>query len=291
MGFPRPVYCWVLAHIDLRSLARLGGTCSSARELLGTAGHPELTMRRRAFELDIARAREGSSLVGFAFSPPAPPSPWRGVFSPLVAWAEQRWRQPRLLTCAVVGPSAAGKSSVVFNAMRRPHHWAVPTIGGVIESVDDAASTGRRLVLHELPARLYREGLQLSGGVASFVRAVDAVVFVADARDRAGAAESRRLLREIVGGLSRTLPVLVLANKQDLDGAATPAEVLVDLEVGRGPQWSRRPWRVQGTAAPFYSDGSDRERGRGIDHPARAREGGVDAGIAWLVDEAAKRGG
>ena len=171
MGFPRPVYCWVLAHIDLRSLARLGGTCSSARELLGTAGHPELTMRRRAFELDIARAREGSSLVGFAFSPPAPPSPWRGVFSPLVAWAEQRWRQPRLLTCAVVGPSAAGKSSVVFNAMRRPHHWAVPTIGGVIESVDDAASTGRRLVLHELPARLYREGLQLSGGVASFVRA------------------------------------------------------------------------------------------------------------------------
>ena len=117
----------------------------------------------------------------------------------------------------------------------------------------------------------------------NYFEATDGLVWVVDAGDRArlavAAAELAALLSE---ARLASAALLVLANKQDVAGAATAAEVAAALGLGGGgrdgdgagahPSLSDRPWRVA---------------------PASALAGAADvrAAFDWLLAAVASRDG
>ena len=76
----------------------------------------------------------------------------------------------------------------------------------------------------------------------------DALIYVVDSCDRSRFTESREELDRILEeDAMRTTPVLILANKQDLPGAATCAEITNAFKMH---QRAGREWYVQATVAP-----------------------------------------
>jgi small GTP-binding protein len=96
---------------------------------------------------------------------------------------------------------------------------------------------------------------------------VDGVVFVVDACDRGRFEEARQALAEILTHITAAMPVLVVANKQDLPQAAGASEVLEAVARPAGLSTaSARVYRVIEVSALKDSD---------------AREV-----VEWIVDEA-----
>ena len=83
-----------------------------------------------------------------------------------------------------------------------------------------------------------------------FYQITDGIVFVVDSNDRErieGDCSAREELQKMLAEEElKNCTVLVLANKQDLNGAMTPGEVTEKLGMG---QLKGRTWIVQGTSA------------------------------------------
>ena len=75
----------------------------------------------------------------------------------------------------------------------------------------------------------------------------DAVVFIVDSSDRERLTEAREELESVLGDdRLRDTMLLILANKQDMPGACSVAELTEKLELQKLRQ---RQWFVQGTCA------------------------------------------
>ena len=73
------------------------------------------------------------------------------------------------------------------------------------------------------------------------------VIWVVDSNDPVRVAESRTELEAVLGDeRMREAAVLVLANKQDLPGALTLAQLTDKLGLA---EWRTRPWHIQATCA------------------------------------------
>ena len=74
------------------------------------------------------------------------------------------------------------------------------------------------------------------------------MIYVVDSCDRARFSESSEELKEMLKeDQLRNLPVLILANKQDLPGAANCTEITQAFEMHK---MADRDWYIQATCAP-----------------------------------------
>ena len=74
----------------------------------------------------------------------------------------------------------------------------------------------------------------------------DGLIFVVDSNDQDRIEDAAEELKKLLEAEDlKNCPVLVLANKQDLDGALAPGEVCRQLKMG---EIKGRTWRVQGTS-------------------------------------------
>lgn len=145
-------------------------------------------------------------------------------------------RQTRLL---MVGLDGAGKTTILFKLKLGELVHTLPTIGFNVETVEYKNLTctvwdvGGQDVIRPL-WRHYFEG-------------VDGVLFVIDSGDRGRLAEAAAELGSLMSEPQlRDATLLVYANKQDVPGAASAAEVSAELGL---PSLRGRTWFLQSCVA------------------------------------------
>lgn len=144
----------------------------------------------------------------------------------------------------LLGLDNAGKSTLLYKLKHNTSVTTVPTIGFNVEMVD--ARKNRKnfaLTMWDVGGqRLMREHWQ------SFYPDTAAVVFVVDSSDRRRVDEARRELENTLrSDQLRALPLILLANKQDVSGALTVTEIKGRFNLGK--ICSDRDWFAQPCSA------------------------------------------
>ena len=136
------------------------------------------------------------------------------------------------LQAVLIGLDGAGKTTILYKLQQGRVVQAIPTVGFNVEEVKCRPASGRG------GTRAF-ELWDVSGASPSlwrhYYQGMQAAIFVVDAADRARFPEARRALRATLtcscsAGL---MSLLVFANKQDLPGAASAAEVSEALGLGQ----------------------------------------------------------
>ncbi|CAM9330685.1 ADP-ribosylation factor-like protein 4C [Lampetra fluviatilis] len=148
----------------------------------------------------------------------------------------------RSLHIVMLGLDSAGKTTVLYRLKFNEFVNTVPTIGFNMEKVRPG-SGGARGVSFQFWDVGGQERLRPLW--RSYTRRTDGVVFVVDSVDAERLEEARTELHRV----ARTpecqgVPVLVVANKQDLPAALAPAEVerlLALAELGPAALWHLQP--------------------------------------------------
>ena len=139
----------------------------------------------------------------------------------------------------MVGVEAAGKTTILYKLHLGEVIATTPTIGFNLETVKVKKS---QLSIWDISGSKRSRSLW-----ASYYKGINGLIFVIDSEDRQGITEAQE---EFSYALShddlKHIPVLILANKQDLPGAMTVTEVVEKLELFKIRD---RPWHLQGTCA------------------------------------------
>ena len=139
----------------------------------------------------------------------------------------------------MVGLDAAGKTSILYQMKMAELVKTIPTIGFNVEQLD---YKGLRFTIWDVGGQdkirvLWKHYYQNSDGI----------IFVVDSNDK----ERFEIVRETLllclnEEELKDAALLVFANKQDLNGAASPSELTKVLELGN---LKNRKWLVQGSSA------------------------------------------
>ena len=139
----------------------------------------------------------------------------------------------------MVGLDAAGKTTVLYQLKMGETVKTIPTIGFNVETLDYKGlnftvwDVGGQDKIRQLWKHYYQN--------------TDGLIFVVDSNDRERMAKAANELKKmLVEEELKDCCVLVMANKQDLNGALSPTEVTKELEMG---EIKGRSWLVQGTSA------------------------------------------
>lgn len=140
----------------------------------------------------------------------------------------------------MLGLDAAGKTTILFRLHIGEIVSTVPTIGFNVEKVQyknvqfTVWDVGGQEKLRPLWRHYYNN--------------TDGLIYVVDSLDRERISKAKAEFMSIVSDpLMRNSAILVFANKQDMKGAMTPAEVCEELGM---QSLKQRQWHVQGTCAP-----------------------------------------
>uniref|UniRef100_A0A7S1SFR5 ADP-ribosylation factor n=1 Tax=Alexandrium catenella TaxID=2925 RepID=A0A7S1SFR5_ALECA len=145
----------------------------------------------------------------------------------------------RELKLLMVGLDAAGKTTVLYKLKLGEVVTTIPTIGFNVERVDyrNLSFTVWDIGGQDKIRRLWRH----------YFLGTHGVIFVVDSADRDRVDDAREeLWRMLQDEELNQAAVLVLANKQDLRGAMSTAEVSEKLGM---PEFRRRQWHVQPACA------------------------------------------
>jgi small GTP-binding protein len=155
----------------------------------------------------------------------------------LDALANLSLKQRRII---MLGLDAAGKTTILYKLNMGDTVQTVPTIGFNVECVKykniefSCWDVGGQKKIRQLWHH-YFEG-------------TDAVIFVVDSNDPSRIEEAKEELSAIMNhDLIRNASLLVYANKQDLPGSMSTAQIVEKLELSR--MLRNRPWQVQGAVA------------------------------------------
>ena len=139
----------------------------------------------------------------------------------------------------MVGLDAAGKTTILHQLGKKGEVKTLPTIGFNVESLD---YKNFNFIVFDIGGAdkmrlLFRHYYQNTKGL----------IFVVDSHDRDRIEEAAEELKKMLAEEElEDCCVLVMANKQDLNGALSPTEVTKELEMG---EIKGRSWLVQGTSA------------------------------------------
>ena len=141
----------------------------------------------------------------------------------------------------MVGLDAAGKTTIL-NHLKGETVKTIPKLGFFVETLD---YKGLNFIAWDVGGSCNMRILW-----KHYYQNTDGLVFVVDSHDRdriEGDYSAREEFQKILAiGELKDCAVLVLANKQDLNSAMTPDEVMEKLGMG---QLKGRTWLVQGTSA------------------------------------------
>uniref|UniRef100_A0A0D6R3M6 ADP-ribosylation factor n=1 Tax=Araucaria cunninghamii TaxID=56994 RepID=A0A0D6R3M6_ARACU len=139
----------------------------------------------------------------------------------------------------MLGLDAAGKTTILYKLHIGEVLSTVPTIGFNVEKVQykNVVFTVWDVGGQEKLRPLWKH----------YFSTTDGLIYVVDSLDRERIGKARAEFQAIVNDpLMRNSVILVFANKQDLKGAMTPAEVCDGLGLSN---LQNRRWHIQGTCA------------------------------------------
>lgn len=140
----------------------------------------------------------------------------------------------------MVGLDAAGKTTILYKLKLKEHIHTVPTVGFNVETVSPSKNV--TFTVWDVGGQDHLRPLW-----RHYFHGTEGLVFVVDSSDQERFPEARKELLQILqNDQMKVIPVLVLANKQDIPEAATAEEVAEKLKL---IQLKTNPWRVQGTCA------------------------------------------
>ena len=150
----------------------------------------------------------------------------------------QRVMGIRALRVLILGLDAAGKTTVLYRLKLGEVVTTIPTIGFNIETVSSGQSTVTAwdLGYREKLIPLWRHYYPNTTGL----------IFVLDSADQSRLIEAKTILDMLLREENlRGIPVLFLANKQDLPNALPPSQVVNELDL---QHISDRPWLAVGSS-------------------------------------------
>ncbi|XP_002732532.1 uncharacterized protein LOC100373762 [Saccoglossus kowalevskii] len=141
----------------------------------------------------------------------------------------------------MLGLDAAGKTTVLYKIKLNETVTTIPTIGFNVETVKP--KPGLEFTVWDVGGQEKIRALW-----RHYYTNTDGLIFIVDSADRTRFSEAKEELFAIVQSdeMARGIPVVIFANKQDLPGACSPAEVIDGLGLR---QLRDNPWHIQGTVA------------------------------------------
>ncbi|XP_075455535.1 uncharacterized protein LOC142494858 [Ascaphus truei] len=141
----------------------------------------------------------------------------------------------------LLGLDSAGKTTILYRLKLQRAVTTVPTIGHNVETLE----TTRGVSVTMWDVGLGAKGFPLC---RHYFAGTHGLVFVVDSRDTERHGEAKENLYWILTDARMVgVPFIVLANKQDLEGARSPAELALDFELEK---WKYSEWEVCGCCAP-----------------------------------------
>lgn len=138
---------------------------------------------------------------------------------------------PRLV---ILGLDSAGKSTVLYRLKFNQYVDNVPTVGFNLEKIRSPAGRSKGTVFQVWDVGGQDKTRSLW---KSYSRSADGVVFVVDSADEERLEEARMELHRFANlRESLAIPIMVLANKQDLPSALTADQVEEKLNLNKLPQ-------------------------------------------------------
>ncbi|NXO82826.1 ARL14 protein, partial [Sitta europaea] len=137
----------------------------------------------------------------------------------------------------MLGLDSAGKSTLLYKLRYKDAFLTMPTIGFNVDMID--AGKDFTLTFWDVGGQKKMRELW-----SNFLEGADGLMYVVDSSDKRRLEEARRELELLLKNESmRNVPVVVLANKQDLPGALNAEEVTRRLRMKK--HCSDRNWYVQ----------------------------------------------
>ncbi|XP_070567727.1 ADP-ribosylation factor-like protein 13B [Ptychodera flava] len=157
-------------------------------------------------------------------------------------WIKERRVPPRKVTLCLVGLDNAGKTTAIKGVKGEPLESVAPTVG--FSSVDFKVDKFQ-ITVYDLGG-----GKKIRGIWRNYYSESHGVVFVIDAADQERLEESRETLKAVLGDKRvQGKPLLVLANKQDEDGALDEIDICEKLNLEDMVNESQSPCRVETCSA------------------------------------------
>ncbi|XP_070566757.1 ADP-ribosylation factor 3-like [Ptychodera flava] len=146
--------------------------------------------------------------------------------------------QARIL---MLGLDAAGKTTILYKVKLNETVTTIPTIGFNVETVKP--KKGLEFTVWDVGGQEKIRALW-----RHYYTGSDGLIFVVDSSDKLRLCEAKEELFAILESdeMTEGVPVLILANKQDLPGACSPAEIIEALGL---KSLRHHAWYVQGAVA------------------------------------------
>ena len=139
----------------------------------------------------------------------------------------------------MVGLDAAGKTTILYQLKMGETVKTIPTIGFNVETLD---YKGLNFTVFDVGGQDKIKVLW-----KHYYQNTDGLIFVVDSNDRDRIEDASEELKKMLAEEElKDCPVLVYANKEDLNGALAPGEVTEKLGMG---DLKERTWLVQGASA------------------------------------------
>ncbi|XP_014470304.1 PREDICTED: ADP-ribosylation factor-like protein 13B [Dinoponera quadriceps] len=174
----------------------------------------------------------------------------------------------RTIVLLIVGLDNAGKSSVLNHISGDPDQNVLPTMGFRMVTLKHKSYL----------VKIYDIGgsSQIRALWPKYYNDIHGLIYVVDASDISRLAENKVVFNELIAHEHiSTKPLLLLANKQDLNGAVDELDLVENLDVERAANAMKCPTRVE-TCSCVYKEQS------------RNSNVGVRNGYKWLLDTVVK---
>ncbi|RNF18620.1 ADP-ribosylation factor [Trypanosoma conorhini] len=146
----------------------------------------------------------------------------------------------------ILGLNNAGKTSILYYLQLGHAITTQPTLGGNAETLDVTHGANNKTI--QITCWDLGGQEQLRDSWSLYYDQTDAVIFVVDAADAARFPTARKVLHGLLNEEPRLRQavLLVLANKQDVPGAASPVELMEALGLAAVQD---RTWTLMGCSA------------------------------------------
>jgi len=175
-----------------------------------------------------------------------------------LSFLQRLFRQKKQFKIAVVGLDSAGKTTILNFLRFEKSIETLPTIGVNVEVLQ---RQNVNLSVFDLGGQMHFRSLW-----GTLMRGASAIIFVIDSSDRERIEEAKNeLWNVLLDPLFPDVPLLVIANKQDIEGCMRLDEIIRACHLDNLEKMGNRSWHIQPTVAT-----------QGI---------GVEEAIQWVVIE------
>ena len=156
-----------------------------------------------------------------------------------LSFLQRLFRQKKQFKIAVVGLDSAGKTTMLNFLRFEKSIETLPTIGVNVEVLQ---RQNVNLSIFDLGGQMHFRNLW-----GTLMKGASAIIFVVDSSDRARTEEAKNeLWNVLLDPQFPDAPVLIVANKQDKEGAMSVKEIVHAFNLD---QMGSRSWHIQPTVA------------------------------------------